>query len=66
MNKFLNACKKFLHPWVIVLILVVIGVLIYSVPIIGIASLVAFLPLIGCTIMCGAMVFMMRGEKHNK
>jgi len=47
------------------IIVVVVGLLIF-VPIIGIASLIAVLPLVGCTVMCGAMAFMMRGDKGKK
>lgn len=66
MNKLFNSCRRCLNPWVVgLIILVVIGLLIF-VPIIGIASLVAVLPLVGCTVMCGAMAFMMRGDKEKK
>ncbi len=63
MNKFFNTCRRCLNPWVIGIIIVVVIGLIIFVPIIGIASLIAVLPLIGCTVMCGAMVFMMKDQK---
>ncbi len=64
MNKFFNSCKRCLNPWIVgVIIVVVIGLIIF-VPIIGVASLIAVLPLIGCTVMCGGMAFMMKG--HSK
>lgn len=66
MNKFFNTCKKCLNPWVVgIIILVVIGLFIL-VPVLGFASLIAALPLIGCTVMCGAMVFLMRPNKGEK
>lgn len=66
MNKFFNSCRRCLNPWIVgVIIVVVIGLLIF-VPIIGVASLIAALPLVGCTVMCGAMAFMMRGDKGKK
>lgn len=65
MNKFLKSCRRCLNPWVIGLIVVgVIGLLLF-VPIIGVASLVVAAPLIGCTVMCGAMAFMMRRDKKK-
>lgn len=55
-RKFFNSCRRCLNPWVVGLVIVVaIGLLIF-VPIIGIATLIIALPLIGCTLMCGAMV----------
>lgn len=65
MNKFLNSCRRCLNPWVVgLIILAVIGLLIF-VPIIGVASLVVALPLIGCTVMCGAMAFFMKGNNEK-
>lgn len=68
MNTFFNSCRRCLNPWVVgIVIAVVIGLIIF-VPILGAASLIVALPLIGCTVMCGAMAFFMRGgsgkEKH--
>ncbi len=65
MNKFFNSCRRCLNPWVVgLIILVVIGLLIF-IPKVGAVSLIAALPLVGCTVMCGAMAFIMRG-KHDK
>lgn len=65
MNTFFNTCRRCLNPWVLgAIIAVVIGLIIF-VPIIGLASLIAVLPLIGCAVMCGAMAFMMRGDKKK-
>lgn len=65
MNRFFNSCRRCLNPWVVGLIIVaVIGLLIF-VPIIGIATMVAALPLIGCTVMCGAMAFFMKDNKKR-
>lgn len=65
MNRFFNSCRRCLNPWVVGLIMIgVIGLLIF-VPILGAASLVVALPLIGCTLMCGAMAFMMRPKKKE-
>jgi len=44
------------------IIIVVIGLIIF-VPIIGVAGLVVAASLIGCTVMCGAMAFFMKGDK---
>ncbi len=66
MARFLKSCRRCLNPWVIGLIIVVVVGLLIFVPIIGIASLIAVLPLVGCTVMCGAMAFMMRGDKGKK
>lgn len=64
MNKIFNSCRRCLNPWVVgLIILVVIGLLVF-VPLVGVASLIAVLPLVGCTVMCGAMAFMMKG--HDK
>lgn len=66
MNKFFNSCRRCLNPWVVGLIIAgVIGLLIF-IPKVGAVSLIAALPLIGCTVMCGAMAFMMRGDKGKK
>lgn len=66
MNKFFNSCRRCLNPWIVGLIIVVVIGLLIFVPIIGVASLIAALPLIGCTVMCGGMAFMMRGNKDKK
>lgn len=64
-NNLFKSCRRCLNPWVIGLIIVVaIGLLIF-VPIIGVATLVVTLPLIGCVVMCGVMAFMMRGGKEK-
>ena len=64
MNKFFNTCRRCLNPWVVGIIIALVIVLIIFVPIIGIATLIAVLPLIGCTVVCGGMVFMMKDKKH--
>lgn len=63
MTTFFNSCRRCLNPWVIGVILVVIVGLIF-IPIIGVAGLIVALPLIGCTVMCGAMAFFM-GKKNS-
>lgn len=65
MNNFLKSCRRCLNPWILgLIVLIVIGLLIF-VPIVGVAGLVVALPLIGCTVMCGAMAFMMKGHKKK-
>lgn len=65
MNNFFKSCRRCLNPWILGLIAIaVVGLLIF-VPIIGVASLFAALPLIGCTVVCGAMAFMMKGHKKK-
>lgn len=65
MNNFFKSCRRCLNSWVVGLIVsVVIGLLIF-VPTAGAASLIVVLPLIGCTVMCGAMAFMMRSKKGH-
>ncbi len=66
MNKFFNSCRRCLNPWIIGLIIVVVIGLLIFVPIIGVGSLIVALPLVGCTVMCGAMAFMMHGGKDKK
>ncbi|MBI2049442.1 hypothetical protein HYT32_00805 [Candidatus Roizmanbacteria bacterium] len=66
MDKFFATCRRCLNPWIVGLIIVIIIGLTIFVPIIGVASLVVVLPLIGCTVMCGAMAFMMRGGEKDK
>lgn len=63
MNKFFNTCRRCLNPWVVGVIIVVIIGLIIIVPIVGAATLIVALPLLGCAVMCGAMVFMMGKKK---
>ncbi len=65
MDRFFKSCRRCLNPWMVGLIIVVVVGLLSFVPIIGVASLIAILPLVGCTVMCGAMAFMMKdhGEK---
>ncbi len=66
MNNFITSCKRCLNPWIIGAIVVVVIALLIFVPIIGVASLLAALPLIGCTAMCGGMMFMMgKGNKKK-
>lgn len=66
MNGFINSCTRCMNPWIVgVVILAVIGLIIF-VPIIGIASLLAALPLLSCTVMCGGMMLMMKkSDKKN-
>lgn len=65
MNRFFQSCRRCLNPWIIALIaIVVIGLLIF-IPIVGTISLIAVLPLVGCTVMCGVMAFMMRSKKDH-
>lgn len=66
MNKFFNSCKRCLNPWTVGLIVVVIIGLLIFVPIIGVAALIAALPIVGCTIMCGGMAFMMMKSPKKK
>ncbi len=63
MNKFFNSCRRCFNPWVVGLILVVVIRLIIFIPVVGAASLIVALPLIGCTVMCGAMAFFMRKKQ---
>lgn len=65
MNKLLHSCRRCLSPKMLIVIGVVIIALFIFVPIIGVASLIAALPLLGCTIMCGAMVFMSKDKGKN-
>ncbi len=66
MDSFFKSCRRCLNPWIIGLIIVVVVGLLIFVPIIGAASLIVTLPLVGCTVMCGAMAFMMRGDRNKK
>lgn len=54
-----------MNPWIVGLILMVVIGLIIFVPLAGAISLVAVLPLLACTLMCGAMAFFMRGNKEK-
>lgn len=65
MNKFLKSCKRCLNPKVTVILIIVIIGLIIIIPTIGVASFIIALPLLGCTIMCGAMALFMRGDKNK-
>jgi len=58
MNNFFTSCRRCLSPKVLIIIGIIIVALLIFVPLIGVASLLAALPLLGCTIMCGAMMFM--------
>lgn len=65
-DKLFKTCRRCLNPWILgLIVLIVVGLLIF-VPIIGVASLVVALPLLGCTIMCGAMAFFMRDKGKDK
>jgi hypothetical protein len=66
MNTFFNTCRKCLNPWVAGLIILLIAMLIYFAPIIGVGTLTTALPLLGCTIMCGAMGFMRKDKKKSE
>jgi len=66
MNKLFNTCRRCLNPWIVGLIIVVVIGLIIFVPIIGVASFIVVFPLIGCTVMCGAMGFMMMKKPQEK
>lgn len=66
MDKFLKSCKRCLNPKVTVILVIVIIGLFIIVPMIGVASFIVALPILGCTIMCGAMAFFMREDKVNK
>jgi len=66
MNNFFTTCRRCLNPWVVGLIIIVVIGLIIFVPIIGVAGLVVAAPLIGCTVMCGAMAFMMKDKKKGE
>lgn len=65
MNKFFNSCRRCLNPWVVGLIIAVIAGLIFFSPLAGAVSLVAVLPLLGCTLMCGVMALFMRENKKD-
>lgn len=66
MNKFFSSCRRCLNPWVVGLIVVVVIGLLIFVPLVGAVSLVAVLPLLGCTLMCGVMALFMRGNKKDQ
>ncbi len=66
MNNFLKSCRRCFSPKVLIILGIIIVALLIFVPLIGVASLIAALPIIGCTIMCGAMAFSMKGEKKTK
>ena len=66
MNKVFNSYRRCLNPWVVGFIIIVIIGLIIFVPILGVAVLIAALPIIGCTVMCGGMAFMMTKKEPKK
>ena len=66
MNKFFHSCRRCLSPKVLIIIGIIIVALLIFVPLIGVASLIAALPLLGCTIMCGAMMFMHKDKEKDK
>ena len=65
MSSFFKSCRRCLNPWIIGLIIIVVVGLLIFVPIIGVASMIAVLPLVGCTVMCGFMALFMRGGKDK-
>ena len=65
MNKLLHSCRRCLSPKVLIIIGVIVTALLIFAPMIGVASLIAAAPLLGCTAMCGVMVLFMRGEKKG-
>ena len=65
MSKFFNLCRRCLNPWVIGIIVVVILALLIFVPILGVATLIVALSLIGCIVMCGVMAFSMKDKKNS-
>lgn len=64
-NKFLTTCRRCLSPGVLIILSIVIIGLIIFVPMLGVASLVVALPLLGCVIVCGAMAFFTRGVRKD-
>ena len=66
MDNIFNSCRRCLNPWVVGIIVVVIIGLIIFVPIVCIAALITALPIIGCTVMCGGMAFMMMKSTKKK
>lgn len=67
MNKFFNTCRRCVNPWVLISGIAIIAGLLYFIPVVGIATLFAFLPLAGCVLMCGSMMFFMKKDhKDNK
>lgn len=66
MKNVFNTCRRCINPWVLGVIIVGIISLLVFVPILGVASLIAALPLLGCVGMCGAMAFMMKDKKKDK
>lgn len=65
MNNFFKSCRRCLSTKIVILIIAVVIALLIFIPKLGVVSLVAALPLVGCTVMCGAMAFMMRGNKQK-
>lgn len=66
MTKLVYLCRKCINPKVLIILGIVIVALLIFVPIVGAVGLVVALPLIGCTVMCGAMAFFMGKDKQNK
>lgn len=66
MTKLVYLCRKCINPKVLVILGVVIVALLIFVPIVGAVGLVVALPLVGCTVMCGAMAFFMGKDKQSK
>lgn len=65
MNQFLNSCRRCLNPKVLIFLGVIIVALLIFFPIVGAIGLVAAVPLIGCTVMCGAMAFFMKDNQKK-
>lgn len=65
MTKLLYSCRKCINPKVLIVLGVIVVVFLIFVPIVGTVGFALALPLIGCTVMCGAMAFFMRGEKKK-
>lgn len=65
MNQFFNTCRRCLSPKVLIILGVIIVALLIFVPVIGAVGLVVALPLIGCTVMCGAMALFV-GKENKK
>lgn len=64
-DKFLKICRRCTTRWVLGTCLVIAAVLATLVPIVGIPTLIAFLPLVICIGMCALMPFMMRSMDSN-
>lgn len=66
MNNFFKSCRRCLSLKVLIIVGVIIVALLIFVPVIGVASLIAAVPLLGCTIMCGVMAFFMKNGDYKK